>query len=154
MNISRLQKGLLTWIAMNNNEPKSIRGIKNVCVNIAPREHAFWESTSKFNSEAVSLLFLPLLRLGVVEYCGNNTYALSPTCSILAHQRILTCNVSDNILAPYKDVSLLQSSLGIDLFSNTIDLNTDLRNSNIPINVFNLTELLTQFPTIHNIIEK
>lgn len=114
MELQCLQKGILDWFWLTPLEAKSLPSIENVCIKLY---HQFLPD--RLSKNAKYEIFFPLLRYGVIEFSGNNSYRLSPSCFLYSNRYILSCNNINENVSEQKSNSVFSSTLGLDLYERT-----------------------------------
>jgi hypothetical protein len=147
VNIKRLQEGLIHWFSLDPASLKSLRNIENICTNLFQQYFPLEKP-----ERAKYKIFYPLIKYGIIEFYGNNSFALSPSCALHNNELVLFINVStlDSIEKDSESYNTNYSSL--KLYKNTEDKFSLLNRMTIPYNKFLLSKSLLIFPSIKSII--
>jgi hypothetical protein len=149
MNTFKYQRGLINWFIVNKNKPLTLNSAKNMCLNIFYNESAETDAT---NWEAFSVILMPLLRFGILEFNGKNAFMLAPSSAIKQNGYILTCNVPDLLLSNYEHSLIFDTQLGIKVYKESREITFTLLHNNIIFSSFNFSKTLNQLQSIDHII--
>jgi hypothetical protein len=148
MDILKLQKALLDWFWLEPNESKTFRLIDNVVTKLYEQ----YFPNGKFKNAKYEI-FYPLMRYGVIEFYGDNSFGLSPSCALYNTNVVFCMNIqlhiNDNI-----DSTIIYSneSLGITTYKKCSMSNSLFRKLNVPYSKFLFSELLNKISTFEKIL--
>lgn len=141
----QIQTGFWKWFVAFPYELRSFTSIENRCINL-------WSQF--FDDENTSLAkyryFYPLFRNGVVEFYGKDRYGLSPSCLLYNSRNALWINPDAHMI---DQVNLEMKTPGCYLKKFKVDYVSLCRSRNIPVNNFNLYELLKIIPSFDKVIK-
>lgn len=146
MKTLELQKGIWQLFLYAPNEFRSFQTIDTICRQLYG-QNCYGQSEKAARYQ----LFYPLLRYGVVEFYGNNQFALSPTTALESKNCILLLHVPDVSTVLCKQIPLF-SYLGISLYAKSAAITSFLKDSGVPANLFRLQDSLNQFSSFEAVI--
>ena len=145
MDILKLQEGLLKWFWLTPLETKRLPAIENICNKLY--EQYFPERLKNAKYE----VFHPLLKYGLVEFYGDNNYALSPSSVIFSADFTALINIPEKLLGIIAPPHF-ESKLGIDVYPNSTALMSLINASKIPTTKYDLRLTLRQLPSLDYIV--
>jgi len=147
MTTLELQTGLWQWFSLTSDDYRSYQAIDAICKRLYEQHHP---NTSP--KEARYQIFYPLIRYGIIEFYGNNQFALSPTTILESEASVLFLHVP-NVALELAEKSPLFYLPGLMLYKKNELVCSFLKNTRIPINKFQLQKSLRQFSTIDTIVK-
>lgn len=145
MDIVTLQEGLLNWFWLSPLETKRLPAIENICNKLY--EQYFPERLKAAKYE----IFYPLLKYGLIEFYGDNSYALSPSSGVFNDDLIALINIPE-ILLNKVEPCIFEYKFGIKLYRNSGELLSFLDENKIPSSKYNLRGILKQIPSLDSIV--
>src|SRR5687768_15783123 len=88
MTTLELQTGLWQWFSLTPDDYRSYQAIDAICNRLYEQHHP--DTSPK---EARYQIFYPLIRYGIIEFYGNNQFALSPTTILESEASVLFLHV-------------------------------------------------------------
>ncbi len=148
MDIQNLQKGLLSWFWLDPNQIKKYNVIENICVKLY-QQYYYDQNPQKAKYE----IFHPLIKFGVLEFYGDKSYGLSPSCALYSNSSILLINVPLEILQSNTYTFTYNNpNLGIIVIKNSAKAIFELSNFSIPVSNFILSNSLKKLSSFKSII--
>lgn len=148
MNIQNLQRGLLNWFWLDPNQIKKYNSIENISMKLF--EQYFHDQNPQ---KAKYEIFHPLLKYGVIEFYGDKSYGLSPSCALYSNSNILLINIPLEIFHSNVFIFTYENpSLGIIVIKNSAKAILELRNLSLPVSNFILSNSLKKLSTFQSII--
>ena len=148
MTRQKIQEGIVDWFRFEPTEKRSWLKMDELCKRLYNQYFPLEEPRyAKYH------LLFPLLRLGIIEFYGSGTYALSPTCCIKGKKSLVWMNIPPHTLNPFQD---LLPQLSIPTIRLTSDSNENIafaKECRIPIITFNLTTGLRTIPGFECLFE-
>jgi hypothetical protein len=148
MDIPKMQNGLLQWFWLNPLEQKKLIAIENICNKLYTQY--FTETNIKKSKYEI---FHPLLRYGVIEFYGKNTYSLSPTSVLFLDDLFLLVNFPEGLDIKNKVDSALDTGIGILVFEKNSKNSSIISEYSVPMLEFSASILLKQFVTINLMVQ-
>jgi hypothetical protein len=148
MDIKKMQIGLIEWFKFQQIGFQKFYKIENIAKKLFEEYYPTWDS-----NHAKYKIIYPLIRYGVVEFYGDNKFALSPTCALYNDNYILTCNLSDTIKQKVLKYQILDSNIGIVVLKNTSNSNQILKDNLIILSKFSFGDLLMKVLSFEDIIK-
>lgn len=148
MEIAKMQEGLAQWFHYQEDREISFPRIDNICSRLY--EQYCSETPSK---NAKYDIFYPLLRLGIIEFYGNNKFGLSPSSVLYHKQYCLGVNLPKPILELLKSCNVNSVHNGIHIFDYSEEVIKLLSEHSIPCQKFELSDILRQVQPIKNVVE-
>lgn len=143
-----LQEGILEWFWVESANTQKYASIDARCQNLFKQ---FFPKRDP--SVAKYELFEPLLRMGCLEFYGDNQFGLSPTCALMTEKYVLIMNLPaglhENLLESGKAIISLP---GIFILDRTTQVLQQLYTFNIPVTSFKLLNSLSKLPLPESII--
>ena len=140
-----MQGGLLNWFWLSPQDMKKLPAIENVCNKL--HQQYFPDSQRKPKYE----VFYPLLRYGLIEFYGGNSFCLSPSTAIFNDQCIALINVPDRFLN-IKVAPILETNLGIFVYPFTAGLLSSIKEVGIATMRYDLASILKRLPSLDSLV--